>query len=286
MLIALQAPVDAPAIPWWVLYLALIGITWATWKLTRLRWWGGCVGAGCGWMILLVAGILALPSSQVGLILLLTLAPVAAWITALVRRGGANVPAPVLAALPARAAAALRGQPSARSVLRSKMMEFRYAAGMPAGPRFLARVRYLAGLQGLQPRNVDLFAAGGQLWVAPLTEDAPPQAIGLQDLLRADVAPEADGTPALRLSWSPPAGEYTRDLVLAADAQLAASEASSQLTAIAGLVTSLMEEDAETRRNPQPQKAAATARICSVCGSTLPAQAAACPSCGAPAARP
>jgi hypothetical protein len=283
MLIALQASPEGPLLPWWVLYLALLGITYATWKMARRRWWSGCLVALAGWVVMFVAAAVTLPSNRVGLITLVTLLPPATWLAAVVSRalaGGERKAGEVR--LPWLNPGVLLGQPNARSVLRSGLMKARYAAGMPPGPRFLARVRYLSGLEALQPRNVDLFAAGGQLWVAPLGEDTPPQTIALQHLLRADVVPEPEGPPTLRLSWSPPAGEYTRELVLAADAELPAERVPDQLAAISSLIGALMAADAEERRAEPVAHATAQARVCSSCGSTLPPGAAACPGCGVP----
>src|SRR4051794_32897198 len=118
MLMALQASTE-PSLPWWVLYGVLLLLVWATWRLARLSWWAGCITAAVGWLFIFTAALLALPSDRVGVILLVTLAPVAAWIAALVsRRGGGTAGGAAAATVPVShlPPAALQGQPSARSV--------------------------------------------------------------------------------------------------------------------------------------------------------------------------
>src|SRR4051794_16158514 len=121
-LFMLQSP-PAPSLPWWVLYLVLIGITCGTWRTARLRWWAGCLVALMGWMFIPFAAVLPLPASRWPVTLLVTCAPLLAWLAGIgwnARRGGrAEACAPAVPRLPP---AALQGQPAARAVLRSKLM--------------------------------------------------------------------------------------------------------------------------------------------------------------------
>jgi len=287
MLIIFQTPAEAPLLPWWVLYAVLLAITYVTWRAARSRWWKGCLAAIGGWAFVFVAAALTLPSSRVGLIFAVTLAPMAAFVAALLsgpRRAAISRAFTRPAAFPLPPDAMV-GQPSPRSVLRSKVMGLRFAAGMPRDASYLARVAFVSGLEGIEPRPVDLFVGGGSLWVAPLTAGSDPVPIALRDVLRVDVWPETDAPPTLRVSWSPPSGELTRELVLQAIPNVPPPLVSRQLGAIAGAVTSAMQHDERAALEARREAAApalkpAAAVLCARCGEELPDGAARCPRCG------
>jgi len=288
MLMILQSPADAPPLPWWVLYAVLLAITWATYRTAKSRWWKGCLTGALGWFLLLAVAALALPTSRVGVTLLVTLAPVAGFVAAMLssRKPGAG---PVFA-VPRRVALSgevMQGQPNSRSVLKSRMMAARFAAGMPRDAAYVARLAYASGLDGIDPRPVDLFVGGGSLWVAPLKPGTAPVPIGLRDMLRVDVWPEGDAPPTLRVSWSPPAGELTRELVLAAIPEVPPALVGRQLGAIAGAITDAMQHDEkaamDARRDPAALAApfVPPADLCGRCGEELPVGAIRCSRCGA-----
>jgi hypothetical protein len=296
MLMLLQAE-TAPPLPWWVLYVAILGVAYGTWKLTVLRWWGGCFAAFLGWIVLFFVAAAVLPVEATGLILAISFLPPAAFVLALMPalRGrspdaGARprFPGPAFRQLPP---GVMEGQPGARAVQRAKVMVSRYEAGMPRNAAWVARLRYVSGVEGLSPRPVDLFVGGGRLWVAPLTaEPPPPFPIPVRDVLRVDVWPEAEGPPTLRVNWSPPAGDGTRDLVLATLPAVPPDVVAPQLEAIAAMLTGLIRAESEAADlaaagAPQPPAATDAAdamRICPTCGETVPPGASACPRCAKP----
>jgi len=286
-MLILQTPADTPPLlPWWVLYGVLLAITWGTWRMAKSKWWKGCLTALLGWFLLFVFAAITLPSSRPGLILLVTLAPIVGFAVALLaqRKPGAGPLIPSSRRI-SLSPEVMVGQPNARSVLRSKVMEERYAAGLPREAAFLARVTYVAGAAGEEGKPADLFVGGGNLWMAPLKgQQAAPTPIPLRDVLRVDVWPEGDAPPTLRVSWSPPAGELTRELVLAAIPQVPAALIGRHLGAIAGAVTDAMQHD-ERRTLSAGETADALAlppATCAVCGAVLAEGAERCPRCGSP----
>ncbi|HEX8245918.1 MAG TPA: zinc ribbon domain-containing protein [Longimicrobium sp.] len=294
MLILLQVETPPP-LPWWLLYGVLLAVTYGTYRLTRVAWWGGCMTALMGWLVLVVTAVLTIPTSNAAPIVLLPFIPAVAWAVGLRRHHRDVSPRAELAArLPARVArqiapGVMQGQPSARAVQRSKVMEDRFAAGMPREAAFIARLRYVSGVGEMTPRPVDLFVGGAMLWVAPLTREPPPAPIPLRDVLRVDVWPELEGPPTLRVNWSPPAAEGTRDLVLAAMPNVPGQLVQPQLEAVAGMLTGLMHAEvkaaelaADVRGAPEPPHAEA----CPRCGETVPPGAGACPRCALPVPSP
>lgn len=257
MLILLQSPAEAPPLPWWVLYAVLLGITFGTWRAARSRWWKGCLTAAGGWIFIFLTAALTLPNERRGLMLVVAVAPVVGFLAAL-RGGRKDNAAPAFAAPRwfTLSWQTMQGQPSARSVLRSKLMGARVAAGMPRDAAYVARLAYLSGLPGFEPGLVDLFVADGNAWVAPLRAGVAPVPIALRDLLRVDVWPEGSAPPTLRLSWSPPAGELTRELVLGPIPTVPPPLVGRQLNAIAGAVANAMQHDEKAamaaRRKPAP----------------------------------
>jgi hypothetical protein len=180
----------------------------------------------------------------------------------------------------------MQGQPTPRSVLKSKLMAARYAAGMPRDAGYVARVGFVQGLEGIEQRPVDLFLGGGSLWVAPLKPGASPVPIALRDVLRVDVWPEGDAPPTLRVSWSPPAGELTRELVLGAIPEVPPPLVGRQLGAIAGAVTDAMQHDEKAALAARRESSAALppparVELCERCGEELAPGAVRCAKCGA-----
>lgn len=287
MLILLQTPAEAPQLPWWVLYGVLLAAAFVTWRMTRSVWWKGCLTAAIAWILVLVLAGLVFPDS-LGLMYWVALAPLAAFAAGLFtapRRAAVSrvFARPTAFPLPPQV---MVGQPNPRSVFRSKVMELRIAAGMPKDSSYLARVAFVSGLEGIEPRPVDLFVGGGSLWVAPLTPGAEPVPIALHDLLRVDVWPEDDAPPTLRVSWSPPAGDLTRELVLRAIPNVPPPLVDRQLGAIAGAVTNAMERDAQLALAARQEAAGSLApprpALCARCGAELPEGADRCPRCGTP----
>jgi hypothetical protein len=289
MLILLQADTPPP-LPWWVMYVALIALAYGTYVLTRLRWWGGCLTAFTGWAMLFFIGALTIPGQHVGIILFLPFLPAFAWIAGMFRRGaGAGAPAfplrprlagPSAAQLPP---AVMQGQPSPRAVLRSKVMEPRHAAGLPRTAAFVARMRYVSGIGEMPARPVDVFVGDAQLWVAPLTGEPAAIPIPARDVLRIDVWPELEGPPTLRVNWSPPASDGTRDLVLATMPSVPPQLIEPQLRAISQVLEGLLSAEAKAAElaADTPLTAEPT-RACPRCGETVPPGAAACPRCALP----
>jgi hypothetical protein len=294
MLMLMQADAPPP-LPWWVMYVALLGLAYGTWRLTRLRWWGGCLTAGTGWALLFIVGLMTIPGSHVGLILSLPFVPLLAWVVAMLRGHGGGVtetslggriPAPVMRQI---APGAMQGQPSARAVLRARVMEARYAAGLPRNAAFVARLRYVSGLGEMSARPADLFVGDARLWVAPLSGEPAAIPVPARDVLRVDVWPELEGPPTLRVNFSPPgAAEGTRDLVLATMPNVPPALVEPQLQAIAGVLQGLIRAETEAARiaadTPvtDEAQAEAPARACPRCGETVPPGAAACPRCALP----
>jgi hypothetical protein len=294
MAMTMQAVPGATAIPWWVLYVVVIGATWGLFRLARSRgYWAiplGCFAFVPVWIV----AMLALPHGMWLLTVALAVLPIAGALVGFRTRGGAGA-AGVPAAVPARALAQiprqlLAGQPQPGAVLRSKVMRARYAAGLPADAQFVARMRYVSGIGEMTPRPVDLFIGGGQLWLAPLTQDAPPSPIPARNVLRVDVWPEPEGPPTLRVSWSPPAGELTAEVVMAAMANVPPGLVADQIKAVAGVLTTALA--AEAREAGQAEIAAMEPlavpppvpglRACAHCGETVPPGATACPRCATP----
>lgn len=247
-MLILQTPAaETPLFPWWVLYILVLAITWGTWRLARAKWWMGCLTAIVGWFFVFITAALTLPTSRPGLILLVTLAPIVGFAAALVEGRGSAGPrrpgAPRGFSMPKDV---MQGQPNARSVMKSKIMPSRFVAGMPHSSLFVARVTHISGMAGAEAKPVDLFVGGGELWVAPLVPEIAPLPIALRDLLRVDVWPEGDQPPTLRVSWSPPSGELTRELVLGAIPNVPGPLVGRQLGAIAGAVTDAMQHDERT----------------------------------------
>jgi hypothetical protein len=287
MLIILQYPAEAPPLPWWVLYAVLLALTFVTYRLTKSRWWKGCLAAALGWIFVFFTAAVTLPSSRIGLIMLVAVAPVAAFIAAVAGRLKPSGPRVYTgASRVALTSETMQGQPNPRSVLNSKLMAARFAAGMPRDVAYLARLAYVEGLQGIEPRPVDLFLGGGSLWVAPLKPGAAPVPIALRDMLRVDVWPEGDAPPTLRVSWSPPAGELTRELVLGAIPEVPPPLVGRQLGAIAGAVTDAMEHDEKAALAARSEQGAPPlpppkVEICERCGEPFADGAVRCAKCGA-----
>jgi hypothetical protein len=287
MLILLQSPAEAPPLPWWVLYAVLLALTFVTYRLTQSRWWKGCLAAALGWIFVFFTAAVTLPSSRIGLIMLVAVAPAAAFIAAVagrLKRRGPRVYAGAPRAALTRET--MQGQPNPRSVLNSKLMAARFAAGMPRDVAYVARLAYVEGLQGIEARPVDLFIGGGSLWVAPLNPGSAPIPIALRDVLRVDVWPEGDAPPTLRVSWSPPAGELTRELVLGAIPEVPPPLVGRQLGAIAGAVTDAMQHDEKAALAARSQSAAPPlpppkVELCERCGEPFADGAVRCAKCGA-----
>jgi hypothetical protein len=284
MLIILQSPAGPPLLPWWVLYAVLLAITYVTYRTAKSRWWKGCLTAVAGWLFVFFIAAITLPTDRPWLILLVTLAPTAGFIAAVAGRRKPGVPGPFSS--PRRftlSGETMRGQPSPRSVLKSRMMGARFAAGMPRDAGYVARLAFVSGLEGIERKPVDLFLGGGSLWVAPLKPGAAPVPIALRDVLRVDVWPEGDAPPTLRVSWSPPAGDLTRELVLGAIPEVPPPLVGRQLGAIAGAVTDAMQHAEKTvltaGSTPSPV-ALVAADICPRCGTAFAEGARRCAMCG------
>ena len=285
MLLIIQLePAGPPLLPWWVLYAVLLAITYVTYRAAKSRWWKGCLTAVAGWLFVFFIAAITLPTNLPWLILLVTLAPTAGFIAALAGRRKPG--APGVFSPPRRVAISaetMQGQPNPRSVLKSKMMAGRFAAGMPRDVGYVARLAFVSGLEGVEAKPVDLFLGGGSLWVAPLQPGSAPIPIALRDMLRVDVWPEGDAPPTLRVSWSPPAGELTRELVLAAIPEVPPALVGRQLGAIAGAVTDAMQHDEKSvlsaGSTPSPV-AVVPADICPRCGTAFAEGALRCAMCG------
>ena len=284
--IFLQAATPPPLLPWWVLYAVLLAISYGTYRMAKSRWWKGCLTAAAGWALIFITASITLPLDRPWLILLVTFAPVVAYVAALLSAGRAG-PAPGFAAATARRFAlsgeTMKGQPTPRSVMKSKLMGARFAAGLPHDAGYVARLDFVSGLEGVEQRPVDLFLGGGSLWVAPLKPGSAPIPIALRDVLRVDVWPEADAPPTLRVSWSPPAGDLTRELVLGALPEVPPPLVGRQLGAFAGALTGAMvlaEESVLSAGNTPSPVAVVPADICPRCGTAFAEGARRCAMCG------
>jgi hypothetical protein len=272
MLMIQTAPPDAAAIPWWVLYVLVLGATWLLFRLARSKG-ARVVPLGClAFVPLWIVALLALPDG-------LWLPPVAGAPHA--PRAIARIPKELMA-----------GQPRAESVLRSRIMRARFVAGLPADTEFVARMRYVSGIGKMTARPVDLLMGGGRLWVAPLTRDMEPFPIPARDVLRVDVWPELEGPPTLRVSWSPPAGELTAEVVLGAMANVPPHLIAAQIEAVAGVLTAAIGEEAREAEREElaamapvavpPPPSVPGVRACRNCGETVPPGRDACPRCATP----
>lgn len=294
MTILQAAPADPALIPWWVLYVVVLGATWGLFRLARRTGWA--IPLGCFTFVpVMILALLALPSRMWWVMLGLSLVPLIAALLGFRGRDGGAVPGGGVPRLQPRAMThiprqLLAGQPQPDSVLRSKMMPGRFAAGMPRDSEFVARMRYVSGIGEMGARPVDLFLGGGQLWVAPLKDDALPVPIPARNVLRVDVWPEPEGPPTLRVSWSPPAGELTAELVMQAMPNVPPEVVTGQIQAVAGVLTTAI--GAEAREAEQAEIASMEPmavpppvpglRACPNCGETVPPGATACPRCAAP----
>lgn len=298
MLMMLQADTPPP-LPWWVLYVALLGLAYGTFRMTKIRWWGGCLTATLSWFSLLFIAALTVPQAEFWLAMLPPLIPLVVCIAALVHHhGGARPAAAAIASdLPGRPwkqfpPGVMQGQPNPRAVLRSKVMQDRVAKGLPGDAVFIARLRYVSGAGEMTERPVDLFSGDGRLWVAPLTADPPPFPIPLRDVLRVDVWPELEGPPTLRVNWSPPSSDGTCDLVLATMGSVPDGLIKPQLEAIAGVLTGLMRSASDPEEQqapatleappPEPYATDPTPSQCPRCGAPVPRGAPVCPRCMLP----
>ncbi|HEU4560046.1 MAG TPA: zinc ribbon domain-containing protein [Longimicrobium sp.] len=291
MMILQAAPAEPALIPWWVLYVVVLGATWGLFRLARRTGWA--IPLGCFTFVpVMIIALLALPDRMWLLMLVLSIVPLFAALVGFRRRDGGAVADGGMPQLQPRAMThipkqLLAGQPRPDSVLRSKMMPGRFAAGMPRDSEFVARMRYVSGIGEMTPQPVDLFLGGGQLWVAPLKGEAPPVPIAARNVLRVDVWPEPEGPPTLRVSWSPPAGDLTAELVMQAMPNVPPELVTGQIQAIAGVLTTAI--GAEAREAEQAEIAAMSPmtvpppapdlRACPNCGETVPPGATACRRC-------
>jgi hypothetical protein len=294
MTMMLQAAPGGTVFPWWVLYVVVLGATWGLFRLAR-GMGRTAIPLGClAFIPVYVVGLFALPRELWLLVMGLSMLPMLGAAVGSLGRGaagasGAGIPAwpRALARVPARV---MLGQPQPGAVLRSRMMRARYAAGLPADAEFVARMRYVRGIGEMTPRPVDLFLGAGQLWVAPLTRELPPSPIPARNVLRVDVWPEPEGPPTLRVSWSPPAGELTSEVVMAPMPNVPADVVASQVEAVAAALTAAIA--AEARQAERVEMAAMAPvtlpppapglRACTHCGETVPPGAKACPRCATP----
>jgi hypothetical protein len=294
MLMMIQATgPETVMLPWWVLYVVVLGSTWGLFRLSKRTGWA--IPLGClSFVPVMVIAFLSLPDRLWLLILGLSVLPVFSALLGFARRGAADAAEAGAGSQPRTfrqfSRQLLQWQPRADAVLRSKAMEARFAAGMPRDAQFVGRVRYVRGIGEMTPRPVDLFTGGGQLWVAPVKADVPPVPIPARNVLRVDLWPETEGPPTLRVSWSPPAGELTAELVLAAMPNVPPEQIQPQLQALSVAITTAVAAEARKAGQaeiasmapmtfPPPPPPASGARFCVNCGETIPPGAAACPRC-------
>ncbi|HET7232543.1 MAG TPA: zinc ribbon domain-containing protein [Longimicrobium sp.] len=307
MLMLIQAgPAEVALMPWWVMYVAVIALTYAVFAMARRTGWA--VPLGClSFFVLMGVGALSLPGNLSLLMLALAALP---FIGSLVgsrgrapaARGAAGVaPGPrAIGRVPQQPLMA--GQPRPDAVLRSKAMAERFAAGMPRDAGYLARMRYVRGIGEMTDRPVDLFTGGGQLWVAPLKADVPPVPIPARNVLRVDVWPEPEGPPTLRVSWSPPAGDLTAELVLEAMPNVPPEMVTPQLQTLSGVLTTAIAAEARKAETAEdaamvplsalrpgtlqpmtmPPPPPPVPHACPTCGEPVPPGARACPRCATP----
>lgn len=296
MMIQVTGP-EAATLPWWVLYVVVLGSTWGLFRMSRRSGWA--IPLGClAFVPVMVVAFLSLPDRLWLLILGLSVLPVFSAMLGFARRGRTDGAEGGAGAGPRTfrqfSREMLSWQPRADAVLRSKAMEARFAAGMPRDAKYVGRVRYVRGIGDLTARPVDLFTGGGQLWVAPVRADAPPSPVPARNVLRVDLWPEVEGPPTLRVSWSPPAGELTAELVLEAMPNVPPEQVQPQLQALAAAITTAVAAEAHNAEKaeiasmapmtfpPPPPPAAGAARYCSSCGETVPPGATNCPRCAMP----
>jgi len=294
MAVMMQAAPGGAVFPWWVLYVVVLGATWGLFQLAR-GMGRRAIPLGClAFVPVYVVGLFALPRELWLLVMGLSILPMLGSVAGSLGRGAAGVAGAGVSAVPRALrrgpARVMWGQPQPGAVLRSRMMRARYAAGLPADAQFVARMRYVSGIGDMTARPVDLFLGGGRLWVAPLTREAPPSPIPVRNVLRVDVWPELEGPPTLRVSWSPPAGELTSEVVLGAMPNLPSAEVDPQVRAVADLLTAAIAAEARQAERagmaamapltmPPP---APDLRACTQCGETVPPGARACPRCATP----
>jgi hypothetical protein len=283
---------EVALLPWWVLYVVVLGSTWGLFRLSKRTGWA--IPLGCLTFVpVLAIALLSLPDRLWALILGLSVLPVFSAMFGFARRGAAATAEGAAGSQPRTfkqfSRQLMSWQPRADAVLRSKAMEARFAAGMPRDAQFVGRVRYVRGIGDLAARPVDLFTGGGQLWVAPVKADTPPVPVPARNVLRVDVWPETEGPPTLRVSWSPPAGELTAELVLEAMPNVPPDQIQPQLQALsAAIITAVAAESHKAEQAEvasmapmtfPPPPPAPGARHCSNCGETIPPGATACPRC-------
>jgi len=296
MLMMIQATgPEVVMLPWWVLYVVVLGSTWGLFRMARRTGWA--IPLGClAFFPLLAIAILSLPDQLWLLILGLSVLPVFSAMFGFARRGGTDAGAGT-GSQPRTfrqfSRQLMSWQPRADAVLRSKAMAARFEAGMPRDAQFVGRVRYVRGLGDLTARPVDLFTGGGELWVAPVRADAPPVPIPARNVLRVDLWREVEGPPTLRVSWSPPAGELTAELVLEAMPNVPPEQVDPQLQALSATITAAVAAEARKAERaeiasmapmtfPPPPPPPGSARFCSNCGETVSPGATACPRCAMP----
>jgi len=285
----LQAIPAGPPFPWWVLYIVVLCAVWSAYQLGRGK--GSiAVPVGCGAFIpVAIVSFMALPTGAWFLALPLSFAPLVAAMVGAHRRGGGPVDASGVERLPGMThipTPLQAGQPRPEAVLRSRAMAHHFSAGMPGNARFVARVRFVRGIGEMAAQPVDLFLGGGDLWVAPLKTETPPTPIPARNVLRVDAWPEPEGPPTLRVSWSPPAGDLTGEVVMEAMPGVPPGVMLSQLQAIAGvLATGVQAEAREAERIEMDAMRPLTAPAPTTQPMTLPppppvARLRACPNCG------
>ncbi|HET7464123.1 MAG TPA: zinc ribbon domain-containing protein [Longimicrobium sp.] len=288
-------PAETALLPWWVLYVVVLGSTWGVFRLSKRTGWA--IPLGClAFFPLLAIALLSLPDQLWLLILGLSVLPVFSALFGFARRGGTEAGDDGAGVQPRTfkqfSRQLMPWQPRADAVLRSKAMAARFAAGMPRDAQFVGRVRYARGIGDLAARPVDLFTGGGQLWVAPVKPDTPPVPIPARNVLRVDLWPETEGPPTLRVSWSPPAGELTAELVLEAMPNVPPEQIQPHLQALSAAIITAVAAEAHKAEQAEvasmapmtfpPPPPAPGARHCSNCGETIPPGATACPRCAMP----
>src|SRR5215218_1818686 len=116
----IQAGPYVPMIPWWVLYVTVLGATWGLFRLGRGRG-GGAVAVGClSFIPIVILGFLALPPRLFLVTLALGVLPLLAAIVGMRGRPAAAAPAGGVLAPGAMAripAPLMAGQPRAEAVL-------------------------------------------------------------------------------------------------------------------------------------------------------------------------
>lgn len=296
MLMMIQAAgPETVMLPWWVLYGVVLGSTWGLFRMAKRTGWA--IPLGClSFVPVMVLAFLSLPDRLWLLILGLSVLPVFSALAGFARRGAAAAEGGAgsqLRTFKQFSRQLMQWQPRPEAVRRSLAMARRFQAGMPRDAQFVARLRYVRGIGEMTARPVDLFTGGGQLWVAPVKADTDPVPIPARNVLRVDLWPETEGPPTLRISWSPPAGELTAELVLAAMPNVPPEQTQPQLQALSATITAAVAAEARKAEQaeiasmapmtfPPPPPPASGARFCVNCGETIPPGAAACPRCAMP----